>query len=81
MADGDTTLRPSSKYTQRKSVTSLPLKAAGVMGAVTERLLIALTATAETERFFFGNNAAVRQRDFSLGTLYLGGSIGNDYNF
>jgi len=36
------------------------LKAAGVMGAVAEWFFVALTATAEAERFFFGNNAAVR---------------------
>ena len=51
------------------------------MGAVTKRFFVALTAAAEAEGFFFGNNAAVRQRDFSPGALYFGGSIGNDYDF
>ena len=51
------------------------------MGAVAERFFVALTTAAEAERFFFGNNAAVRQSDFSLSALYFSGSVGNDYNF
>ena len=74
-------LSPNLIHRAAYKVATLPLKAAGVMGAVAEWFLVALTAAAEAEWFFFGNNAAVRQRDFSLGALYFGGSIGNDSNF
>jgi len=75
-------LAPTQTKAQRKVwLRYSALKAAGVVGAIAERFLIALTAAAEAEWFFFGNNAAVRKSDFSPVALYFGGSIGNDYNF
>ena len=51
------------------------------MGAVAEWFFVALTATAEAERFFFDYDQPVSQSDFGFSAFNPGGSIGNDSNF
>ena len=68
---------PSGSATQ----TSSALETAGGVGAVAERFVVALTTTAEAERFFFGHDKPVSQSDFGFSAFNPGGSIGNDYDF
>ena len=68
---------PSGSATQ----TSSALKAAGGVGAVAERFVVALTTAAEAEWFFFGYSGAVGQSDYCFSAFNPGGSIGNDSNF
>ncbi len=63
-----------------EKLTTSALKAAGGVGAVAERFVVALTTAAEAEWFFFGYSGAVGQRDFCFSTFYPGGPVGNDSN-